>query len=86
MHASEIKIKGQRFVLIPKKEFDALSRRTARKSTSRSAQPNAARRRKTIALLEQWASSPSSVKDAQWDGLQADIATNRFHLRPPVDD
>jgi hypothetical protein len=86
MHGSEIKIKGQRFVLIPKKEFDALSRRTAKKSTPSSARRNVVRRRKAMALLDQWESSPATVDDAQWDVLQADIAANRFHLRPPVDD
>jgi hypothetical protein len=86
MHGSEIKIRGQRFFLIPKKEFDAITRRTAKKSTLNSARRNAIRTRKAMALLDQWESSPATVHDVQWDALQADIAANRFRLREPVDD
>jgi hypothetical protein len=80
MPASEIKIKGRRFVLIQKKEFDALTRRTAKKAAGASIK-NAARNRRAIELLGQWESSPLSTSDAQWDALQADIAANRFRLR-----
>ena len=86
MNVGEIRIKGQRFVLLAKKDFDALSRRTAKKATPSSVRRNTVRRRKAMALLDQWESFPATVDNAQWDALQADIAANRFRLRPPVDD
>lgn len=86
MKTSEIKIKGKRFVLVPKRDFDMIRRRAAKHSATRLAQKPTTGNQRAIAILKQWESSPDAADGAWWKGLQVDIAANRFRLRPPVDD
>lgn len=94
---NEISIKGQRFVLVSKREFDRLSKRASNPKPSANirkhkSQKGRATRRpsantrpaaKTIKLLEQWATTPDTLGDAYWSSLQSEVAANRFRFRQP---
>ena len=91
-HTSELKIRGKRFILLPKREFETLKRQAevgVRPATRHKGQPAVAKRgartRKAVRILDQWLQTEDRQGEAFWASLEADVALNRFRLRQPKD-
>ena len=89
-NTSELRIRGKRFILLPKREFETLKRRAeigvrpaARHKARPSGAKSSARTRKAVRILDQWTRTEDRQGEAFWASLEADIALNRFRLRQP---